>query len=256
MNISRAKPETTVTDNYLEMRRTVGKVCAELLTVAQQLGHSQALEIRECMELLQWLEEDNFAFLAYRYSERDETPEGAILRSVPGRSLGTLDDLTREVADNPIPLCNPPDEKALRLCAYPFLVLDKSAKDSTAHRSSQMERIIIKQLDARLNVLGEHCFLGQLTSQGLATPVARIPILRVRLRKLLELDGALTGSHHHQQIVSLVNSLPKDELFRSPPTQLLRDIRLKLAPVHTCAPPMRPRHSQPRAHRPSGPSAL
>lgn len=217
------------TDDYLEMRRTVGEILAEWAGLSRKVGPTDLLQLRESIELLEWIDNKNFVFLAYRYAERIETAVGPGLRSLPGRNLGLFDDLTKDSSDNPLPHCNPPDLTALRLCSYPLITVRKSLKSSTVHRPEKIERIVIKQLDARLNVIGEHSFLGQLTSQARTTPVAQIPILRQRLQKVLELDGAPPGSHAYKQIVGIINSQPREELFWSRPDQLLRDARAIMA---------------------------
>lgn len=218
-----------VTDDYLQMRRNVGNVCAELLAMAPRATPRHALELRESMQLLEWLDDKNFVFLAYRYAERIETAEGARLRSVPGRDLGLIEDLTRDSNDNPVPLCNPPDLMELRLSSYPPLVVRTSPESSTVHRSGRMTSIVIKQLDGRFKVVGEHTFLGHLTSKAAVTPVSQVPILRQSLQQVLELDGALRDSHAYEQIVGLINSQPKEALFWSRPHDLLRDVRAIMA---------------------------
>src|SRR5690606_40333571 len=57
------------------------------------------------------------------------------------------------------------------------------------------------------------------------TPVESIPILRRKLRQVLELDEAVPGGHDYKAIVAAFNSLPREELFGTDPEQLHKDIR-------------------------------
>ena len=218
------------TDDYLEMRRALGKVSAELVSLAQEpVGRTVALKLREGVDLLEWLDRDNFIFLAYQKFEKRDSPDGANLQVSSEPALGLASDRGGEMRDHAIPLSNPPDEMALRMASCPLVAVSKSDADSTVHRPGKMDRIVIKSLDRRLQVIGEHCFLGLFTSSALSTPVKEIPILRDRLQKVLELDGAVRGSHDFKQIVSIFNSTPREELFWSQPAQLHRDIRMIMA---------------------------
>ena len=83
----------------------------------------------------------------------------------------------------------------------------------------------LKILTTHGQVIGEKRFVGLFTSKGLSTPVADIPILRLKLRRVLELDKALPGSHDYKQITSIFNSIPREELFWCGAEELHNDIR-------------------------------
>ena len=71
-------------------------------------------------------------------------------------------------------------------------------------------------------------FVGLFTSKAYAEEAQHIPVLRAKLREVLESEGAAPGSHDYKEIVSTFNSFPKDELFRAPVAELRAQLRLIL----------------------------
>ena len=71
-------------------------------------------------------------------------------------------------------------------------------------------------------------FVGLFTSKAYAEEAQHIPVLRAKLREVLESEGAAPGSHDYKEIVSAFNSFPKDELFRAPVAELRAQLRLIL----------------------------
>ncbi|MCA9797871.1 MAG: NAD-glutamate dehydrogenase, partial [Candidatus Eremiobacteraeota bacterium] len=101
----------------------------------------------------------------------------------------------------------------------------KANRESTVHRPVKLDYIGLKKFDDEFNLVGEVRFVGLFTSSALTTPVKDIPILRRRLEEVLKLDQAIAGSHDFKQIVTIFNSMPREELFWSEAEVLHRDIR-------------------------------
>jgi glutamate dehydrogenase len=57
--------------------------------------------------------------------------------------------------------------------------------------------------------------LGLLTRKGIAEPVRNTPVLRRRLRQVLEVEDVVDGSHDAITLITLAHAIPKDELLRS-----------------------------------------
>ena len=213
-------------DDCLEMRRACSSAAGELLglTAHHPLGETLGAEVREGVEFLEWLQRDNFIFLGYGYLKGNR-PRAR--RGVPERALGLmLAQLAHELRDNPVPLSNPPDEVSLALAKFPLITVSESLNESRFHRPARLHRIVIKQLSAELEVVGAHIVLGLFTSSALRTPLKDVPILRQRLQKILDLDQAIRGSHDYTRIVSIADSMPREQLFWTPPAELHRDIRM------------------------------
>jgi glutamate dehydrogenase len=218
------------TDDYRAMRDVVKELCDELESLAE--AHSDqpiAGQIRECEYFLRWLESHNFVFLGYRDYDIVQTDKGPALQVVPDTALGILRDFSNCAYREPVALAELPDNLRGRVTEGPPIIVTKSSQESTVHRPVRMDYIGLKKFDKDLNIVGERRFFGLFTSGALNTPVKDIPILRERLKSVLELDGARDGSHDFKQIVTIFNSIPREELFWSEASQLHRDIRTIMA---------------------------
>jgi glutamate dehydrogenase len=218
------------TDDYRAMRDRVDSLCAELSALADAHPSDPiAAQIRECEAFLQWLEGHNFVFLGYRDYDIVPTEKGPALKVVPETALGVLRDLSSSAYREPVLLADLPENLRSRVTTGPPIIVTKASQESTVHRPVRMDYIGLKKFDKDLKVVGERRFFGLFTSGALNTPVKDIPILRERLNKVLELDGASDGSHDYKQIVTIFNSMPREELFWSEASQLHRDLRTIMA---------------------------
>lgn len=218
------------TDDYSLMRERVKSLCAKLEGLAK--SHSKdplAADFRECEAFLHWLESHNFVFLGYREYDILETKAGRTLQVDPKTALGILRDVSTSAYQKAVPIADISDNLRQRVTAGPPVIVTKANQEATVHRPVRMDYIGLKKFDKDLQVVGEQRFLGLFTSGVLGTPVKDIPILRQRLDQVLALDGATEGSHDFKQIVTIFNSMPREELFWSEASQLHHDIRTIMA---------------------------
>jgi glutamate dehydrogenase len=181
-------------------------------------GGAQAQQYGEYVEFLRWLRGGNFVFLGFRsYDLR-----GEMLSVEAGSGLGILADTESSAYAEPKPLSGLPEELRARVVGGPLLVVSKANRESTVHRRARMDYIGVKKLDEAGNVAGEWRFLGLFTSQAYAQSPAEIPVLRQKLASILEASGTRAGSHDYKEIISIVASMPKEELFQAS-TEQLRD---------------------------------
>ena len=110
----------------------------------------------------------------------------------------------------------------------PPLVIGKTRAESHVHRRRPMDSVSIRRADALGRVVAFDNFVGLFTSKAYAEEAQHIPVLRAKLREVLESEGAAPGSHDYKEIVSAFNSFPKDELFRAPVAELRAQLRLIL----------------------------
>lgn len=215
------------TDDYKAMREQVSELADRLSGLAgkQKPGEQLSKQLLECSEFLRWLDNHHFVFLGYREYNLDGSGEGQTLQVQADSGLGILRDISHSKYGHPVPLERASANLKLRVTDGPPVVVTKADKESTVHRPVKLDYIGIKKYDEKLNIVGEVRFVGLFTSNALTTPVKDIPILRRRLERVLELDDAIEGSHTFKQIVTIFNSMPREELFWSEPDVLLRDIR-------------------------------
>ena len=67
-------------------------------------------------------------------------------------------------------------------------------------------------------------FLGLFSSKAAVEEAEHVPILRDKLRQLLQQDHLLPGSHDYKEMVAAFNSLPKEELFRASLGELRQEL--------------------------------
>src|SRR3954469_8033685 len=60
---------------------------------------------------------------------------------------------------------------------------------------------------------GKCRMIGLFTSKAYAAPAADTPLLNHKLRRILEAEDLIDGSHDHRNAVAIFGSFPKDELF-------------------------------------------
>src|SRR5690606_28138172 len=110
----------------------------------------------------------------------------------------------------------------------PMLVISKTNAESTVHRRARMDYIGVKKLDDSGRVAGERRFLGLFTSKAYAEPADEIPLLRDKLESILRQSGVPPGSHDYKEIITIFNSLPKEELFQASTDELLVEVQTVL----------------------------
>ena len=180
----------------------------------------RAHEFDEYVDFLRWLRDGNFVFLGFRgYDVR----EGNVTVDAAS-GLGILADCENSTYAAPTPLEEIPEELRARVIGGPPLVVSKANRESTVHRRARMDYVGVKKLDDAGNIIGEWRFLGLFTSQAYAQSPAEIPILRRKLRRILEGSGTRPGSHDYKEIISIVASMPKEELFQASTEQLREEV--------------------------------
>ncbi|MFQ5529641.1 MAG: NAD-glutamate dehydrogenase [Gemmatimonadota bacterium] len=181
----------------------------------------RAPEIQEVQELLEWLGEGNFVFLGFRRYVLDSSGEESLVHVDQGSGLGILRDENRSAFSEPTPIDSLPAGLRARLVGGPLLIVSKTNALSPVHRRARMDDISIKKLGPDGQVLAERRFLGLFTAKAFAQDASQIPILRRKLREILEAEQVDRGSHDHGLIVRTFNSLPKEDLFLTPVAELL-----------------------------------
>lgn len=222
------------TDDFGAMIDAVNDTVASLAESAQRLPE-RASEIQEIQEFLRWLRDGGMVFLGYRsYSVFDHPELGRSIVVDPGSGLGILRNEATSSFAEPVPLSTlPPHRRALIEEGGPLLILNKTSALSTVHRRARMDHVGVKRLDEEGRVAGEFRFLGLFTSQAYGEDAEQIPILREKLRRILRDAGVIPGSHDYKEIITIFNSMPKEELFLASAEEIGADIHAVLTLYHT-----------------------
>ncbi|MFE4801523.1 NAD-glutamate dehydrogenase [Streptomyces sp. NPDC056708] len=178
-------------------------------------------EVNEARELLRWLAADHFTFLGYREYELKDTDA---LAAVPGTGLGILRSDPHHSVDEAHPVSPsfdrlPADARA-KARERKLLILTKANSRSTVHRPSYLDYVGVKKFDADGNVIGERRFLGLFSSAAYTESVRRVPVIRRKVAEVLEGAGFSPNSHDGRDLLQILETYPRDELFQTPVDQL------------------------------------
>ncbi|MGW1544162.1 NAD-glutamate dehydrogenase [Streptomyces sp. NPDC002309] len=203
-----------------------GKMREGALRIAEELSEEPAPadlpaeEIEEARELLRWLAADHFTFLGYReYELRDDS-----LGAVPGTGLGILRSDPHHETGESHPVSPsferlPADARA-KAREHKLLVLTKANSRSTVHRPSYLDYIGVKKFDEQGNVVGERRFLGLFSSAAYTESVRRVPVIRRKVEDVLSRAGFSPHSHDGRDLLQILETYPRDELFQTPVDEL------------------------------------
>jgi len=201
------------TDDFPAMLAKTDEISAILLADARR-SPDRAAEINEVIAFLKWMRDGGFVFLGYREYDLSDGPDGRRYAAVKrGSGLGILRREEKSVAWEPIPIDELPTDIRSRALHGEVLLVSKSNSESRVHRRARMDYIGVKKLDGAGEVVGERRFLGLFTWQAYAENAVNIPILRQKLRQILEGANVPEGSHDYKAIVALFNDMPLEELF-------------------------------------------
>lgn len=181
-------------------------------------------EVEEARELLRWLAADHFTFLGYR---EYELVDGDALAAVPGTGLGILrSDPQHGTTDDShhVPVSSsfsrlPADARA-KAREHKLLILTKANSRATVHRPSYLDYVGVKKFDADGNVIGERRFLGLFSSAAYTESVRRVPVVRRKVQEVLEGAGFSPNSHDGRDLLQILETYPRDELFQTPVDEL------------------------------------
>ncbi|MFH8288886.1 NAD-glutamate dehydrogenase [Streptomyces sp. NPDC018059] len=177
-------------------------------------------EVEEARELLRWLADNHFTFLGFR--EYNLTEDDS-LAAVPGTGLGILRADPHHGDDHhPVsPSFNrlPADARA-KAREHKLLVLTKANSRATVHRPSYLDYVGVKKFDAEGNVVGERRFLGLFSSAAYTESVRRVPVIRRKVEEVLKGAGFSANSHDGRDLLQILETYPRDELFQTPADEL------------------------------------
>jgi glutamate dehydrogenase len=181
--------------------------------------------VAEIVAFCRWLIDGHFIFLGMREYRVAGIGEARRLESVKGTGLGLLGDETLD----PLHRSGGPPEEAAQIARYVLaaqpLILTKSNLVSRVHRRTRMDYVGLKTYEAG-QVTGELRVVGLLTSAAYTQPPAQIPLLRRKVERVTAQSGYAPHGHNAKALTNVLDTFPRDELFRVGETQLLAWARI------------------------------
>ncbi len=196
--------------DWRAMQQRLGEAIAELKA---HPSLASADELSESVGFLEWLGDNHFTFLGSRDYAFLGEGDGR-LEPVEGSGLGVLADrdarVVRRVADD---TQLTPAVRAFLTQPTP-LIITKSNERSLVHRRVHMDYIGVKLFGADGAFKGERRFVGLFTSGAYSRRPSDIPLLRLKVNRVMERAGLPPTSHDAKTLAHILDIYPRDELFQ------------------------------------------
>ncbi|HEX7746441.1 MAG TPA: NAD-glutamate dehydrogenase [Micromonosporaceae bacterium] len=175
-------------------------------------------DITDSVELLRWLANEHFTFLGYREyrlvdapgtGDGDRPPEKQ-LQALLGTGLGIL----RQDQSAPTVLSTMTPEAYQKVMEKRLLFITKANSRATVHRSAYLDYIGFKMFNDAGEVVGERRFLGLFATAAYRTSVRELPVVRRKVAEVIERSGLSPRSHSGKDLLQILETYPRDELFQ------------------------------------------
>ncbi len=217
MNIERVLGD--VLASVTDWRKMLDSVEEALLELEQNPPPLDPAEIAESKDFLRWLISNHFTFLGARDYKLIGNEASRALQIIPGTGLGVLrDDNSGTTSRNYADL--PPQARKLALSKN-ILIIAKTNTPSTVHRGAYTDYIGVKRFNEKGELIGERRFVGLYTSTAYHSSPRYIPFLRHKVAKVIQEFHYPPDSHNGKEVVHILETLPRDDLFQATHEELV-----------------------------------
>ncbi|UVJ41335.1 NAD-glutamate dehydrogenase [Arthrobacter sp. CJ23] len=165
-------------------------------------------------QLLLWLDEGNFLFLGYTEYELTTAGGQELLAERQGSPLGLLRQPEGDAAGQAPGLA--------QLGGPQTLTVATSEVRSTVLRASYLDELRLQVLNEAGRVIGERRFVGLFTPGAAQQSVQRIPVIREKVQSVTERLGLTPRSRRRKEVLAILETLPRNELFHIEADELAR----------------------------------
>jgi glutamate dehydrogenase len=184
-------------------------------------------EVARTVAFLRWMADNHFTFLGFReYTLEPADAGGEAIVPVTGTGLGLL-RADPDLGETHQPLSAEAQRKAHEPT---LLIVTKANSRSTVHRRAYLDYVGVKQYDASGRVVGEHRFLGLYAATAYTDSVTRLPLVAEKIRSIVEMSGVAPNSHTAKDLLGVLETYPRDELFQASVEQLF-DVTLAVTRI-------------------------
>ncbi|WP_281646199.1 NAD-glutamate dehydrogenase [Parendozoicomonas sp. Alg238-R29] len=216
-----------LSDVLADVRRVVADyrpICRkveELVGSLEAGSSSKDGEVKEVVEYLRWLLDNNFTFLAFEELAVERSKEQPNVIPVEGQRLGLLRPRHSGQLDRG---SLEPELDRNIFADHSLLSFATAAVRSSVHRPAYPSFILVKRFDKSGTVIGEYRLMGLYTSPVYTQSPRAIPWLRNKVSNIVRLAGLDMGSHHGKELTQTIEVFPREELFLTPVDQLFEII--------------------------------
>lgn len=178
------------------------------------------LDLEEVNNFIDWIKDGSFIFIGSCEYDFAKNGQNLVAKEIVENNLGVFRSKNNDIKPRLVDY-SAGDIDDLVKNPYLLEVL-KSRYKSPIHRSVNVERVRIQKFDNQGEVIGEYRFLGLFTSSVYYQSADLIPIIRKKINKIVEDANFRPKGHSAKELVSVLESYPRDELFQIDHEDLLR----------------------------------
>ncbi len=167
----------------------------------QQLYNENHLYYHESINFLDWLKDDNFTFL------------GMINFDLTSKNF-SLEDGIKKIWQNSGEVLDIIERSANSLHENKLIILGKINILSKVHRSNLVDYILIKKIDQEKKYHSGSIIFGLYSSAMYYQLVTDIPILRQKLKFVVDKAAFPIGGYNTKKLKNIIQSLPKEALIQ------------------------------------------
>jgi len=175
-------------------------------------------DLAEARAFLEWIADNHFTFIGYRCYDLVTDKGEDQLHRIQESALGILRLRRDGKVSESFAVLSEEVKKQARL-PHP-LTITKANSRSTIHRPVYLDYIGVKRFDKKGKVVGEHRFLGLFTSAAYNRNPRDIPLLRHKVRRLIDRADLEPSSHGGKAFINILETYPRDELFQTEEDEL------------------------------------
>ncbi len=170
-------------------------------------------ELDEALAFLKTIEANQFILTGMRTYQLDGSVEDGELVPVPAEGLGILRDPKIKVLRRGDELVTLNSEVRAFLRRSAPVYISKANVRSRVHRNVHLDYIGVKRYEDGV-LAGELRIVGLFTSEAYTQSVLDIPMLRRKVRAVIDQLGYDPDSHSGNALVNILENYPRDELFQ------------------------------------------
>lgn len=199
---------------------------AAALLLENEPNNMLVAEKQEAAHFMRWLADGGFIFLG---SQEWQVPQGKAVSTaavvIEDSQLGIF---RMQQADIRLGLAEIPDAIAHLQKKEYLLYFSKLLMESPIHRFARIDTIIIALPTTDKQYAKYACFIGLFTSRAKSLDVLSVPVIRKKLKQILDSDGLLPNTYDYKEVIAIAECLPKTEWLRSGIDSLSHDVHLIL----------------------------